>query len=244
MIEHNSISHREKSMAALALYGDLYNRNMGIKDILSEFIRMVFAIDPSHNLSESDVALLLKREFGFIVPLSVLANILKNDTFLKYNRSERNYRLENTETNAMYISDCQNNLNIHDENTQEVFLWFINFVERVSGNSLNEEQKKSARTALYSYLVSRRKDEVLGEYVESFILSCKKEPTILERLQKVQNGIILFEGVCYDAGNPQEVSRFIQRPLKVYLDTEILFNAVGYNGELFKELFHEFYDAV
>ncbi len=244
MIEHNSISPREGSMAALALYGDLYNRNMGIKDILSEFVRMVFALDSSHNLSESDVASLLKREFGFIVPLSVLTNILKNDSFLKYNRSHRNYRLENTEANGIYISECKKNLEVQNENVQEIFLSFIKFIEHRRGKNLDEEQLKSARTALYSYLVSRKKNEILGEEIELFILNCKKYPTVLERLQKVQNGIILFEGVCYDAGNPQEVSRFLQSPLRIYLDTEILFNAVGYNGELCQKLFNEFYETV
>lgn len=244
MIEHNSISPREGSMAALALYGDLHNRDMGIKDILSEFIRMVFAIDPSHHLSESDVAWLLKQQYGFIVPISVLMNIMRHGPFLTFHRTGRNYSLNNSPSNGSYIYSCQNELAAHDESVQDIFHRFIDFIEQHNGKSLDSEEQKTARTALYSYFVSPKKDTLYREDIERFILNCRKYPDVLNRLQKVQNGIILFEGVCYDAGNPQEVSRFMQFPLRIYLDTEILFNAVGYNGELCKKLFLEFYEAV
>lgn len=244
MIEHNLITPREGSMAALALYGQLFNQNMGIRDILSEFIRIIFANNPSKVLSDNDVVTRLKEDFGFIVPLSVLQNILHRDTFLNFNKSTRTYQLKLSQENEKYIAQSQDALKGHEQDAEDIFSRFIAFVEAFLGQSIPQIEHRAARTALYTYLVSNNKTENYRDHIERFILSCKDNPELLYKLQSVQNGIILFEGVCYDGGNPQEVSNFLKYPLVIYLDTEILYNAVGYNGELCKNLFSEFYECV
>lgn len=244
MIEHNLITPREGSMAALALYGQLFNQNMGIRDILSEFIRIIFANNPSKALSDNDVATSLKEGFGFIVPLSVIKNIISRDPFLEFNKATRTYQLKLSQDNEVYITQSQDALQGHEKDVEEIFSRFIAFVEAFLGQSLSPAEHRNARTALYTYLVSNNKSENYRNYIEQFILSCKDNQELLHKLQSVQNGIILFEGVCYDGGNPQEVSKFMKCSLVIYLDTEILYNAVGYNGELCKKLFLEFYECV
>lgn len=244
MIEHNLITPREGSMAGLALYGQLFNQNMGIRDILSEFIRIIFANNPSTALSDNDVATALKEQFGFIVPISVLKNILHWDAFLEFNKATRTYQLRLSQDNEEYIAQSQEALKGHEKDAEEIFSRFIAFVEVFLGQPLSPTEHRAARTALYTYLVSNNKTENYRDHIERFILSCKDNSELLHKLQSVQNGIILFEGVCYDGGNPQEVSKFMKCPLVIYLDTEILYNAVGYNGELCKTLFFEFYECV
>lgn len=56
--------------------------------------------------------------------------------------------------------------------------------------------------------------------------------------------MILYSGVRYGEITQKRKELVDYNYLVIYLDTEILFHFAGYNGELYKSLFEDFYKLV
>jgi len=63
-----------------------------------------------------------------------------------------------------------------------------------------------------------------------------------QQLNIIKEGVILYSGIRY--GEITEKRKELTNELVIYLDMEILFHLVGYNGILYKNLFLDFYNLV
>ena len=65
--------------------------------------------------------------------------------------------------------------------------------------------------------------------------------TAKQILENTRQGLIIFDGLRYSA---EHLPSALTKNLTVYLDTEILFSAAGYHGELRRQLFLDFFNLV
>jgi hypothetical protein len=80
--------------------------------------------------------------------------------------------------------------------------------------------------------------EKYSDLISAYVLIKEKDDTFRELLNSIKEGLILYQGINYTADINQLGSW--KNDLTIYLGTEHLFNALGYNGILYKEIFDDF----
>ena len=83
----------------------------------------------------------------------------------------------------------------------------------------------------------------LGRYtndIGEFVLKNENNEIIQKKLRDIQEGSILYIGLNY---NISEIGS-IKKNLTLFLDTEVIFSLVGYNGKIYQDLAEDFYTQV
>ena len=81
-----------------------------------------------------------------------------------------------------------------------------------------------------------------GEHILQFIIEQSNDKDFIEQLNQIKQGVVIFVGLNYNA-DYNTIDK-LDTPLHIYLDTEIIFHMFGLNGELYKDLFDEFFELV
>ena len=76
----------------------------------------------------------------------------------------------------------------------------------------------------------------------AFIIQNQSNLHIRNCLNLIREGVILYQGIRYTS-EVDELGKWDSN-LVIYLNTEYLFNVLGYNGILFKEIFDDFFKLV
>lgn len=224
-------------ICALATWRTLRRQEKTQNDIISIFCKNI--IKQKYETKVFDTEQLqqeLQNVYGFSnIPNSVIADVLYKKLREFLQKDEKGYRLvkkieDNNETNHL-IESYKKEYNEFSNNLQK-------FVRQKS-------QSKTAQEILdlfNSYLLlredetlDRTKDQKFFAYFADFLLDNKDRYGGL--LQTIKEGLILYEGFKYKV---YEVK--IPNKLILFLDTEIIFSAMGYNGKLYKKKFDEFYN--
>ena len=94
-----------------------------------------------------------------------------------------------------------------------------------------------------SFLIDDNNGSNVGKYIgliSEFILKNEKNSNVQKTLTAIREGSIIYIGLNYninDVGN-------VNKPLTLYLATEVLFNLYGLNGEIHKQLAQDFFSQV
>lgn len=80
--------------------------------------------------------------------------------------------------------------------------------------------------------------EMYSDLISAYVLAKQQDSNYRELLNTIKEGLILYQGINYTADINQLGSW--NNDLTIYLGTEHLFNALGYNGILYKEIFDDF----
>jgi hypothetical protein len=117
----------------------------------------------------------------------------------------------------------------------------VEHAEALRKQSLSEQQRATLIDDFFSHLkgVPRQNDNF--PLIGHFILAMEKDFAAKERLELARQGLIIVDGLRYSAETSSEK---LPRDLNIYLDTEILFSAVGYHGSLRQQLFKDFHTLV
>lgn len=193
--------------------------------ILAEFIKYLIVSRSVYSFSIPQMQSWLKEEFNFDLPEAVIKSAIKKipgctcqeNEFTMMERTSVDSSFNEIRYNAQTESDalarCFNDYAISQNHgngiwMEEVESEFIKFL-------LDETDVKSGKH---------------GELIGRFILQSENNETIQKQLQDIREGAVLYCGLCYNIIETGSISA----DLTLYLDTEVLFDLVGYNGEIYK----------
>ena len=223
------------SFATLKTLSDEKRYNSAYQ-LLSEFIHYVIYTQNLYSFSAVEMKNWLYNTFGFEIPEAVVKTATKTLSYL-------------TKDNGIYtvqqdkiVSDKTLETAREEELEKNSFVIkalkeFI--VEKHPEATINEEQ---LTRDLVAFLVDGD-SKSSGRYIDlisEFIIKKEKDCLLQECLNKIREGSILYLGITY---NINETGSF-KKNLTLYLDTEILFSLVGYNGEIYKTLAQDFFTQV
>jgi len=115
-------------------------------------------------------------------------------------------------------------------------------VSEHSAIPIEKEEHSAIIDSFSSYLLDNDISDKYSKLISSFIIDRQNRPGFKDSLNAVREGFVLYNGVRYSA-DLNDLGTW-KNELTIYLDTEHLFNAAGYNGLLFKQLFDDFYGFV
>lgn len=208
------------------IYKDLYESkkyNNPYK-ILIEFIK--FSLE-QHGIQEftiNDIKMLLKEDYEFNLPVAVIQNSLK---YIKHQQTNCNYRIKRKDLKLDdIIKEHSKNIQAH----KELLLQLEEFGKNYYG--LSKDEISELYQQFYNYMISNNYECKYSEIISSFIIRSKSDNAMITILDSIKKGVILYSGLT----NQLEDLGFIEQKLILYLDTAVLFNLYGLNGENFKEI--------
>lgn len=229
----------QRLLASVALFRKLYDNQKDSYDVLAEFIRACININSLWRFTVEDCSVALQNSFGFKIPTAVLRTCLKRRLKKEVNLTHGTYAITDeflrseTLEPEIHIAQIEQKQIIHD---------LVEFVTDSNGKPLSESNKEKLIDEFGQFFLGGIKPGQNHLSIGKFILSKSKDKAYTERLNRLEEGQILYQGIKYspDIGTINSW----RSDYTIYLDTEILFWANGYDGILFKSLFDEFFELV
>ena len=224
-------------ICALATWRTLRRQEKTQNDVIAIFCKNIIKqkyettfFDTEHLQQE------LQNVYGFSnIPNSVIADILYKKLREFLQKDDKGYRL----VKKIEGNDEANNL---IENYRKEYNEFANNLQNFVKQKSQSKTAQEILDLFNNYLLlgedetlDKTKDQKFFAYFADFLLNNKDRYSSL--LQTIKEGLILYEGFKYKVYEAK-----IPNKLVLFLDTEIIFSAMGYNGELYKKKFDEFYN--
>ena len=229
------MDNNKRRIASLALFRNLYNEGRSdIMTILCEFAKNVIHSKHLTAFTPTQINKELKDEYGFKIPEYVVETVIK-----KFCRKENSKYYPN-EDSAPQKVNAQEIEKI--ENSHEVIVSkLISYVEKKISTKLTPESKEKLFQSFCGFLIDET-DVEYGEYVSSFIIETQNDPELSTLLKTIKEGVVLYTGIQYN-DNINETGSWNDE-FTIFVEQEILFHMAGYNGELYQQLFQDFFGLV
>ena len=205
--------------------------------ILAEFIQYIIVEKKLYSFTSSDIKKLLVELFGFELPEAVIKSSIKKIEFI-----ERDSGVYKTDTSKIMIDDNFKKIKNNSENEfVEIFEQLKLYIEERNSNKKIEIDLLT--NECISFLIDDNNGSNVGKYIgliSEFILKNEENSNVQKTLTAIREGSIIYIGLNYninDVGN-------VNKPLTLYLATEVLFNLYGLNGEIHKQLAQDFFSQV
>lgn len=202
--------------------------------ILCEFAKNVINNKHLTAFTPTQIKNALKDEFEFKIPEYVVESTIK-----KFCRKENSmyYPIENSTTqrvNLQEIEKMENDYNV-------ILSKLVSYVEKKTSNKLTLESKERLTQSFCGFLIDETEVEY-REYISSFIIETQNDFEMSKLLKTIKEGVILYTGIQYN-GNLNEIGSW-NDDFTIFVEQEILFHMAGYNGELYQQLFCDFFALV
>lgn len=233
-------TYNKNLLASIAVFGELCNTEQDVQSIIIEFIKSVYALEKLWSLTTIDVITLLKKHFDFDFPEAVVKfclNQMRNKNQVE--KLTGQYRLKETGYDANGLSQ-----KIEDKRNLHITLQdrLICFYESEMKKKTDSKTRKELIENLLSYLFDNGIDEKYSTVINTFVLKNSNDLEFKETLSQIKEGLIITTGLKYTS-DITSLGKWTDE-LNIYLDTEIIFNAFGLNGEVYKKLFDDFFSLV
>ncbi len=239
-MEHNDI----RTLAALSIVKELYDEKRDKYDIIAEMVKTIIIIQSCQSFSLDEICEALRKEScGLQMPSSVVKNALKklekNITFSKANGI---YTLT-----TPFPNDEVNSINTKYRRGQSEIDSIINnlfqYIEKKECHTLLDEEKKQLQESfLFILLDEGNTNRKYSAEVSAFIISQENNADFIANLNALRESLVIYQGLSYNADNKNVLP--FERPVKIFIEQEILFHAEGLHGILYKDLFEDFYNLV
>lgn len=223
------ITYSESVLASYVTYKELF-ANDNYKSpyqILAEFIKYIILTEDLYNFSIPELKKKISKTFGFRLPNAVIKSAIKKISFVESTQYAGEYGVnrQNVQVDQKFFQYKKNAEKINDELTEQLLVYAeARQSSRISKNELVQE--------FIAYLLDESNGSKYQEVISAFIVNNSQNEAVVNQLNAIREGAILYMGLncnIIETGS-------ITSDLTLYLDTEILFDIYGYNGEVFQNL--------
>lgn len=228
------VEYTKSVLASYATFKELYKSQKYTSpyQILSEFIRYIIVSKALYTFTSTEIQGYLIDDFGFNMPIAVIRTALRGIDGIKC----ENQKYSVNQKSAISSSDFQMAQNKSVKFKADLIDALVNFAE--SKNYIIDED--ILEKELLAFVLDDVEDKEYQKIIGEFVIVNKNNSAITEAISAIQEGGILYSGLTY---NISELGS-LKKPLTLFLDTEILFDIFGLNGELFKTLTSDFLSLV
>jgi len=229
-------------LASVALFSELYNSETykTIPEIIAEFIKGAIIYENKFSFNSTELKDLMVKVYGFNIPESVLRTVLSTKFKNLVTFDGKNYQF------TAEIKEGFENINVSVEtiNNQqtEILNALHSFIAKRVHHEINDIEKSRIFRTFSHILMDNGYSDKYSDLISAFIISNENNQVFKGILNSIKEGLILYQGINFTA-DINELGSW-NSELTVFLSTEHLFNCLNYNGELFKEIFDDFYKLV
>lgn len=197
-----------------------------------------------YNFDLKEIRDKITDKFNFDIPLAVLSDSLvkmcKKGYLEQYKPPAGDKKFKLIDPSKKPVNYDLNSIDIEGEVSK-----FNSFTQKIlqSIRKKHPEDKKDDIISSFidTYLYDLKNTKYYSE-INDFLLACKNDSKYYELLTEMKEGLVIYEAL--KENQLDDITSGWDSKLTIFLDTEILFHAGGLNGELFNEIWQEFYDLV
>jgi hypothetical protein len=231
-----------KLIASIVVFKELHDKDKDIYDVICEFLINTIIHNKKWSFNSTEITKLLESEFDFKIPEAVIKSTLKNrlikGEFLRMEQGE--YYVNNIESNIN--TEFESMFNDKNQKYKDVEQEFVSYIQIKNGKKLTDTELDTVRDNINQYLLGNGVHEKYTQDISAFIVQKKNDKEFQDKLNQVREGLVLYTGIRYTA-DLNDLGHW-KNELTIFLDTEILFYFAGYNGEIYQEIFHDFFKLV
>jgi len=226
-------------LASVALFSELYNQQKDIYDVIGELIKASMVLEGIWALDATKATEILADSFDLDIPQAVVKTTLskrltRDQGALRYEGGSFYLKDEQLRQNTTLVSAFQ----ALKKKQTSVIGSLETYIEEQIG-AISREEKDEAVAAFFEFLSGNTRQSKYLAYISAFVMRNKGDPKFVSGLNEIREGLVLYDGVRH---TPNLDSAGVwNEPLLVFLDPEHLFNALGYNGVLYEQLFSDFH---
>lgn len=226
-------------LAAMAVFQQMFNQKKRMYDIICSFTEQYIINCKIYSFFLEDIYKGINAFYNFKLPIAIIRSSLRRLNKLITKNSQGQYlvdttKLSNDPTNGLF----ENNKSINDEIVGNL----EKYIEDKEGKSLTPQEKVELFDSFCGFLIGDKVDCHFQKYISSFVIESSKNEKIKKQLDDINEGLIIYTGITSELDYSKLGSW--KNPLTLYLDQEILFHIVGYNGEFFKKQADDFLSLV
>lgn len=227
-----------KLVSSAAVMRSLFDSKNDIQDVISEFIKAYINLGNIKTFSTIDCKVGLNKDFGFDLPEAVINTCIRT----KLVKSEEVVRNQG----SYVVSENFRTTNAISEGYESTrsryssLIWSLSKFCLKKGPSDNNIDE--VRNNFENYLLRKPQSGRYDSKIAEYILENESSAEFKELITLIEEGLIIYTGVKYTPDLSSLGSW--KSNLTIYLDSHHLYNAAGYNGELFKQLFDDFFSLV
>jgi hypothetical protein len=221
----NGSAQTQKCLAAYSVFRELYDNNKDVYGILAEFIKDSITEDGKHNFVGNEVVALLDKKYGFQIPEAVIKNAIKRIPNIK--KENHQYYIEK----PFEKIESLDKLMLETKHHNDLIIKKLNeYIESKIERNLSNLDKNEILDCFSHFILNQSNGySKYQKLISAFILVNERDDGIMKALNCAKEGVILYSGLQY---TPEEFSTLKwDTDLELFLDTEILFSLVGYNGD-------------
>ena len=194
-------------------------------EILAEFIKYIIVKYRLKSFQLVDVQNYLNSEFTFTIPQAAIKTALKKVIACRKNGEV--YTLENQIDDIGKISALQEETGAENRILLESLYEYANRIE-------DDIQQQELEEAFVKYIIddSISQNRRYVEIISKFLIEHDNDLDFQRQIKEIREGSILYCGLAY---NMSELGS-LRDGLTLFLDTEVIFNIVGYNGQVYQML--------
>jgi hypothetical protein len=230
-------------LASIALLGELYksDKKESLWDILADYIKGAVSFENKYTLTSVEVKELLSKVYGFDkIPESVIRTTLKSK--LKDCAKSENGSFNFDANSCADTNKTIENVKEINKKQQSVLEKLYNYILEKKNLTNKQLSKDSVWEQLSNFLLNNDCIDNFYELISSFIIHNNNGEN--DCLNQIKEGLILYNGLCDSETEDINQLGSWKNELTIYLSTEHLFNSVGYNGDVYKEIFDDFKNLV
>lgn len=234
-----------QSLASYAVMKTLYDNNRNLYSVIGEFVdQLIIKRQILSSFAPDQLGDWMQEEYGMSIPIAILLKVCKEDKYTKLVRAESKTTITVNSALILSIKDdiIQQKIDEELKNNKELLNLLITYIQEQQEQDLTEAEKAKVESAFCAYFTDTTYANEYESYVCDFILNIQNNGNQEQKdqLQSIKEGLFLRLGLTYQS----DYSNFNVDELHIYLDTEIIFDALGYNGTLWKQLFDDFKEQV
>ncbi|CAM4062382.1 hypothetical protein [Pseudoalteromonas byunsanensis] len=223
-------------LSSAAVLRAIFDEKKDIYDVLKEFIMSSINSRNLKSFNSTELLQFIEEDFNFRLPEAIVKSCLKK-RLVKEQLLTRQYGSYNTTSlstnNTQFQEDFERSRCEYDDVITKLNAF-------CSKSGLKDINLRELEDCFERSLTRPDLSNKYSQCIAKFIVAFQHESGFTEKLRKIEEGLILYTGIRYSP----DLSTLgcWKGSLTVFLDTEHLFNAVGYNGSLYKTLFDDFYN--
>jgi hypothetical protein len=225
-------------LASVVLFRELYSGDKDVYDVIAEFVKGALQFAQKWSVNTTEATELLSKEFELSLPEAVVGTTLhkrlfKRDEFFSYENGIYTTSKAKLANSQPLVDELRRLQSLQ----QAVLTRLVTFIESTAGE-LGAEQKEVLSKCFCDYMFDSDLSTRFSDDISAFVLKSQNDPDLIGQLNAIREGFVLYDGVRHT----QDLSQLgsWKTKLVVFLDTEHLFNAVGMNGSLHKQLCKDF----
>ena len=217
-------------LASLAVFRELYNSKKDVYGVIASFLKDLIKNQNLYSFNLNEIHDKFNTAFEFDIPRAVIKTSLGRLDFLEHIKTDYVVKDISKVTDNDF-DEKQNNISSKNERILDKLYLFIEVEKNIK---LTEQNKEVIQNNFCNFLIDESNGSEYLEYIASFIIENEDNEDFRNQLNLIREGVILYSGIKFNH-NINDVGSW-RTDLTIYLETEILFNIAGYNGELHKIL--------